>query len=93
MLAKTILGLVAAAFLVCSIGVAGEKAQKKASKDVTGCCAEMTKASSSDAKACEGKDMKTKGGASAGCCEQGTKARASAGKSAEAPKVSAKDKK
>jgi hypothetical protein len=107
MIAKNVLGMVLALSLVCSVGAAGEKAQKKSAKSAGGCCAEMTKASSSDAKSCEGKDMKAsaaqcpagskatnvKGGASAGCCEQGSKAKASVDKSAPAPSASPKEQK
>jgi|WetSurMetagenome_2_1015567.scaffolds.fasta_scaffold40840_4 hypothetical protein len=107
MMAKQVLGIVLALTLVCSIGAAGEKSQKKAAKDAKGCCAEMTKASGADAKACEGKDMKAsatgcpaggkatkvKDGASAGCCEKGSKVKAAADQSPSAPVASPNDKK
>jgi hypothetical protein len=104
---RTMMGMALALALVCSAGTAGEKDQKKQAKSGAGCCAEMTKASSADAKSCNDKGMKgaagdcdaaaktskAKAGASAGCCEKGTKAKASADKAAPAPSVASKDKK
>jgi hypothetical protein len=106
MTVRNILGMILALTLAFSIGAAGEKSQKKAAKDAKGCCAEMTKASSTDAKACEGKDMKASAAGcpagakatkakdcAAACGEKGSSVKASADRAPSAPKASPKDNK
>ena len=107
MIARKVLGVVLALCVAFAFTAAGEKTQKKASKDATGCCAEMTKVSSTDGKSCDDKAMKgssaqcetgTKGskakaGGANGCCDHASMTKVSGEKSGETPSTPLKDKK
>jgi len=107
MIGRKILGIVLALCVAFAFTTAGDKSQKKASKDAKGCCAEMTKASSAAGKGCDEKGMKgasaecesgakgakAKSGGSGACCDQASMTKVSGTKSGGTTSESPKEKK